>query len=62
MKFCSRLYAANNPAKASPQPQARSWWARKVDSFVPGGRYVHYVANPFGGGVPATHGHGWKEK
>jgi hypothetical protein len=62
MKFCSGLYDANNPAKASAQPQTRSWWARKVDSFVPGGRYVHYVANPFVGGVPARHGHGWKEK
>ena len=54
IKFCSGLYDSNDPAEALPQPQTRSWWARKTDSFVPGGRYVHYVANPFGGGAPTT--------
>ena len=52
MKFCSGLYDSNDPAEALPQPQTRSWWPRKADSFVPGGRYVNYVANPFGGGGP----------
>jgi len=56
LKFCERLYNANDPMVVTPQPHTRSWWRRKADSFVPGGRYVHYVANPFGGGAPAMNG------
>jgi len=56
MKFCERLYDANDAVVVTPQPKTRGWWRRKADSFVPGGRYVHYVANPFGGGAPAMNG------
>ena len=55
-KFCRRLYDDNDPVEVTPQPKTRGWWRRKADSFVPGGRYVHYVANPFGGGAPAMNG------
>jgi len=56
MRFCTRLYDDNDPAVVTPQPKSRGWWRRKADSFVPGGRYVHWVANPFGGGAPAMNG------
>lgn len=56
MKFCAKLSDANDPVMVTPQPKTRSWWRRKADSIVPGGRYVHYVANPFGGGAPAMNG------
>ena len=56
MRFCQRLYDDNDPAVVTPQPKSRGWWRRKADSFVPGGRYVHWVANPFGGGAPAMNG------
>ena len=56
MHFCKRLYDDNDAVVVSPQPKTRGWWRRKADSFVPGGRYVHYVANPFGGGAPTMNG------
>jgi hypothetical protein len=51
LKFCQRLSDDTDPVVATPQPATRSWWRRKTGKdLVKDGRYVHYVANPFGGG------------
>ena len=56
LTFCRRLEDDNAPVPASPQPATRSWSRRKSAGPFPGGRYMHYLHNPFAGGsAPKRH-------